>query len=176
MSKPARHLYVVQDRIADENGEIVSPERLLADLQAAETQIRMLERERAGQRLRIAQLQRDKAKERDEHPRRADVERCHAYWQRRCNHPRAGLDDATFFAIAALLELRVENGKRREREFSWPDDFKRAIDGAAFDPWVTTRKNGSKKRHDDLGLIFRDAAHMREFVAKAPGARPAGEA
>lgn len=159
-AEPVRHLRLVDS----DTGEWVQDPSELPELKTAQTQIAMLERERAGQRLRIAALEADKSRERAEHPRRRDIERCHRYWQKRCDHPRAGLDNATFFAIAAMMGRRV----KREPEFRWPEDFKRAIDGAHYDPYITTRKNGSQKRHDDLGLIFRDAAHVREFIAKAP--------
>lgn len=150
------HLRVVHA----ETGEVVdSPE-----LERALTQIRMLERDLAGKRLKIADLERDYDKIRDQHPRRRDIERVHAYWQKRCGHPRARLDNPEFFAIASLLLL----GGKRHPEFAWPEDFKAAVDGAAYDPFVTTRKNGTRNRHDSLGLIFRDAAHMRDFIAKAP--------
>jgi hypothetical protein len=43
-----------------------------------------------------------------------------------------------------------------------------AIDGAAFDPYTTKRKNGSTKRHDDFTLIFRNADKMEEFANRAP--------
>lgn len=167
MAEAARHLYVVHDRIADENGEVVSPERLLHDLQAAETQVRMLERERAGQQLKIAALERDKAKEREKHPLKEKIERVHSYWQRRCNHPRAGLDDETFFKIAELMELKVKP-RSDEREFSYPDDFKLAIDGVWFDPWIKTQKNGRRVRHDELSRVFKNADSMREYIGKAP--------
>ena len=45
---------------------------------------------------------------------------------------------------------------------------RRAVEGAAYDPFVTKRKNGSTKRHDDWGLIFRDDQKFEEFCNKAP--------
>lgn len=153
-------------RVITSDGEILEEH---PELEALRTQIRMLERERAGQRLKIAGLEQDKARERLEHPRSEDIERCHRYWQRKCNHPRAGLDDAAFWCIAELLELRVKP-RSEEREFAWPRDFKAAIDGAAHDPWTRVRKNGSVKRFDALKTVFKDADSMREFIARAPKA------
>ena len=43
-----------------------------------------------------------------------------------------------------------------------------AIDGHVFDPFVTTRKNGTLKAHNGWDLLFRDAAHFEEACRKAP--------
>jgi len=168
-------LHLVRDQIvSDEDGEILGPADILARLRQAEaerdaavTQVQMLERDLQGKRLRIAHLEADEDAKREDHERREDIERVWRYWQKRCNHPRAQLDNPTFFAIAALMKL----GGKRTPEFKWPDDYKAAIDGAAYDAFEVRRRNGTVKRHDDLGLIFRDAAHMREFIAKAPQMR-----
>jgi hypothetical protein len=43
-----------------------------------------------------------------------------------------------------------------------------AIDGARYDCFTTTRRNGSVKRHDDWELIFRNGPKFREFANRAP--------
>ena len=83
--------------------------------------------------------------------------RCHDYWRERCNHPRTKYDIEDF---KLWLPLYEKHGL---------DLCLRAIDGAAFDPFISTRKNGSTKRHDDWELIHRKGgAKFREFCNKAP--------
>lgn len=48
------------------------------------------------------------------------------------------------------------------------DMCKRAIDGGVYDPYVTVRKNGTKKRHDGWDLIFRNRDKFEECCNKAP--------
>lgn len=89
--------------------------------------------------------------------------RCHDYWKERCHHPR------TSYAIEDFklwLPLFDEYGM---------DACLRAIDGAAFDCYVSTRKNGSKHRHDEWSLIHRNGDKFREFVNKAPYHKPKPE-
>jgi shikimate 5-dehydrogenase len=46
---------------------------------------------------------------------------------------------------------------------------RKAIRGAAYEPFETTRKNGSKKRHDGWHLIFdRGADAFEEWCNKSP--------
>ncbi len=89
--------------------------------------------------------------------------RCHDYWRERCRHPR------TNYAIEDFklwLPLYEEHGL---------DICLRAIDGAAYEPFISTRKNGSKHRHDEWELIHRNGHKFREFVNKAPYHKPKPE-
>jgi hypothetical protein len=45
---------------------------------------------------------------------------------------------------------------------------KLAIVGATFDPWISTRKNGTKNLHVDWSWIFKDRDRFEEHVRKAP--------
>jgi hypothetical protein len=73
------------------------------------------------------------------------------YWQQRCDKPRAR-------PVAA----RIDHVVRRLREGYREVEIKRAIDGAAIDPYV---KDGV--RYDDLELICRDGAKLEAFLARA---------
>jgi hypothetical protein len=48
----------------------------------------------------------------------------------------------------------------------------RAIAGVAYDPWVTTEKNGTEKRHDEWERIFGDdrkaQGRFERFCNQAP--------
>ena len=44
----------------------------------------------------------------------------------------------------------------------------RAIAGAGFDAFSTTRRNGSVKRFDEFERVFGDSGKFEEFVNRAP--------
>jgi hypothetical protein len=173
--EPARHL-----RAVDENtGEVFATpkEQELQALVDKLTQDRKnLEKDLRAKRRRITELERDKVKERMGYERRDDVKRIATYWHKKC---RGGdkrcnpMSPDRFDAVRGLLDqeqivVDEETGQRRREPMYTLEQFKAAIDGAAFDAFVTTRKNGSQQRHDDLELIARSSKHFEEFIAKAP--------
>jgi hypothetical protein len=168
--EPARGLHVVGG-----TGEIVEHREtalLLAEVEKLKTDLKAAERDLRAKRRRITELERDRVKERETYRRRADVERVHSYWQRRLGHAKALTADR-FDAVQGMLDqvrIDVVDGKRVKAPAYSLDDFKAAIDGAWFDPFITRRKNGTEQRHDDLALICRDAKTFDGFVARAPRA------
>lgn len=166
---PLRRLVAVD---AD-SGEVVNPEvaRLQERVADLEQALRDAEVELRAKRAQITRLKRDKAEERSHYSRRDDVRRVHKYWNRRLGH-KQGLTADRFDAIKDRLEeteLRIVDG-RAEKVHIWefPEDFKRAIDGAWFDPATKVQRNGKIKKFDDLELIFRDGSHMQSFIERAP--------
>ena len=108
-------------------------------------------------RAQMANLKRELAGELDEEAKEFPAAvALFRYWQERCNHPRA-----TFTAdrMKALLPLMKRHGPAACRE---------AIRGAAYDPFISTRKNGTKKRHDDFCLIFAGEDKLQSFRERAP--------
>lgn len=96
-----------------------------------------------------------------EHERWTVVEELFIYWRIHCRHPKSRFSAKRFHQALPYIEAHGE------------DLCRRAIDGAAFDPFTTRRKNGSVKRHDDWALIFRDDAKFEEMCNRAPlGTRP----
>lgn len=175
----SRHLHLVDS----ETGEVV-PSAELAKLQAEVEKLREdrkgLEKDLRTKRRQISELERDKARERLEHPDRELIKRVATYWHRKCKgaSPRINpLSPARFDAVAGLAEMEEihadpETGKRSRRKRYRPEDFKRAIDGAAFDHYVKKRRNGTEQHFDDLELICRDSKQFEEFMARAPYAEP----
>jgi hypothetical protein len=156
-----------------DTGEIVNPEiaRLQDRIAELEGALRDANADLVSKRAQITRLKKDKAEERTRYSRRADVARVHRYWQKRLG-VKQGLTADRFDAIRDRLEeteLRIVDGKA-EKVAIWefPEDFKRAVDGAWFDPFITVMKNGRKKYHDDLALIFRDGKTMQSFIDRAP--------
>lgn len=78
------------------------------------------------------------------------------FWKERCNHPRSDFTPERFKeCLPHLRDLGQEVCRR-------------AVEGAAFDPYTTTRKNGSTHRHDGWELIFRSRAKVEDFANRAP--------
>lgn len=85
------------------------------------------------------------------------------YWQERCDHPRVGF---TAEHMRVVLPRIKHNGV---------EECRRAIRGAEYDAFVTTRKNGTRHRHDDWFQIFHPQK-FRSFVDRAPDPGPPSEA
>lgn len=119
-----------------------------------------LERKFRAAMREISRLKNDRGREAKTHPRLAEIKEVFDYWRQKCRHPKSKLDADRTLLIAPYIE---EHGLEL---------CKRAIDGAAFDCYVTRRKNGSAKRHDGIDLIFRSAEKYEEFVNRAPKAAP----
>jgi hypothetical protein len=182
-AQPARHLALVE---LDDGGEIVGRvtsdalKTLEADLEKAKVDLKMAQRDVKSKNRRIAELERQKSRERLEHPRYSDAVRVAKYWWLKC---RAGDKRVNYKtpdrldAVLALMEIEEivvdadTKKKRREPHYSM-EAFKAAVDGAHFDHFVKARKNGSEQHYDDLELICRSAAKFDEFVARSPFGQP----
>jgi hypothetical protein len=168
---PLRRLVAVDS----DTGEAVSAEvaALQARLASAEETIKDLEKDLRVKRAQLTKRNKDLIKERLEYGRRDDVKRIHSYWQRKLGNSKALTADR-FDAVKGMLEERryeIVDGKAKKiPAFRWPEDFKLAVDGAAFDPMTKPMRNGKVQKFDDLELIFRDGSHMQSFIDRAPSA------
>lgn len=190
-AQPAPILHLVGDALVNENGEIIPKEiaKLLEEIAALKVDKKMLRRDITVKNRKIAELERDVIEERLNYPRRGEIERVGVYWHRKCRpedwarpvRKVQPLAPVRFDAVRGILEIErliidvdPETGKTKKRRepFYTAEDFKTAIDGAAFDPFRTQRKNGSWQTHNDLELICRSAKHFDEFIAKAPVRAP----
>jgi hypothetical protein len=178
-AQPSRHLALVE---LNDGGEIVGRvesdalQRLEQDLEKAKLDLKMAQRDVKAKNRRIAELERQKARERLEHPRYSDAVRVAKYWWLKCRAGNTRINYKTpdrLDAVLALMEIEeivvdADTKKRRREPHYAMEHFKAAIDGAAFDHFVKARKNGSEQHYDDLELICRTAAKFDEFVARCP--------
>jgi hypothetical protein len=152
---------------------------LIERLDKVTTDLHMAQRDVKRKNRQIAELERNRAQERLDHPDRDLIVRVATYWHRKAKggDPRVDpLSPARFDAVAALAEmteLRVvegEDGKKRRRKVKRydPAAFKEAIDGCCFDCYRKQRKNGSWQEFNDLELICRDAKQFEEFRQRCP--------
>jgi ribosomal protein S15P/S13E len=160
---PLRRLTVVDK----DSGEVVDPEvaRLQERIAILEQNLRDAEKDLRTKRAQITKLRKDKVRERLEYARRDDVDRIHSYWQRRLGHGKALTADR-FDAVRGLLEethIEVVDGKPVKVDTYELSDFKAAIDGAHYDPYCRTLKNGKVTRYDDLSLHMPRREDVREL-------------
>lgn len=166
---PLRRLVAVDK----DSGEVVSAEvaALQQRVEYLEGALKDAERDLVSKRGQITQLKKDKVQDRLTYKDREKVIAVMDYYNRRFGRSQALTADK-FDAIRGILEetdLRIEDGKaRRVPLFAYPEDFKRAVDGAWHEAYEKRRKNGTVKRHDGVALVFRDADHVGEFMARSP--------
>lgn len=113
---------------------------------------------------KITQLKRDKEQEAREHPLWPTALQVFKAWKALCNHPKAAWGADRFEEIRPYLQDKAYGKTLEERKLV----CLRAIVGAAFDPYITRRKNGSPRRHDGWDLVFRSRDKLEEFANKAP--------
>lgn len=136
-----------------ETGEVPSA---CPTCQVLKDQLRGAEREIRAWRTRCAKLEVDATAGVKDDPLWQEAVGLFDYWRRKTKHPRSKFTAERFLLARPYLE---RDGL---------DFCKRAVDGAAFDPFVTRRRNGTVKRHDSWELVFRDRGRFEEWVNKAP--------
>lgn len=132
---------------------------LASYLQPLSDAIEGLQRDIRGWTSRYADLRRNKVTKAKESALWDLAAELFEFWRQECNHKRSKFTVERFWLIEPFLE---------DTEHYGPEICRRAIAGAAFDPFTTKRKNGSTKRHDDWELIFRNAGKVEEFCNRAP--------
>lgn len=130
---------------------------LEAENETLHDQLKGAEREIRAWRMRCAKLERDKAGERDSYEHKELVQRLFDYWRDQSGKKRARLTGERFDAIRAKLD---EGFTARE--------LAEAIKGCCFDPFVTSNRNGSSERHDDLLTALKDASAVERYRRKRP--------
>lgn len=115
-----------------------------------------LERDVRGWTARYAELRRDRELDAKSHPLYEPAKELFGYWKLKCRHGKSRFSADRFEIARPLIEKYGEAVCRK------------AIDGAAYDPFTTTRKNGSTQRHDGWELVFRDAGKLEDFANRAP--------
>lgn len=79
------------------------------------------------------------------------------YWKKTLNHPRSIFDPKR----KRLIDSRLEDG------FS-VEDLKMAVDGCKASDWYMG-ENDRHRKFDSVGLIFRNAEKVEEFIGLRPG-------
>ena len=117
-----------------------------------EADVRNLEQEVTKLLRRIKVLEADKERERRLYAHRQLVSGLFDFWKDCTGHAKSRLDGDRFDAIKA----RIEDGYTDEQ-------CRLAIIGAAVDPFVDPKK----KRHDGVGLVFRNGEKLEDFANRA---------
>lgn len=148
-------------RVINEAGEVIST--LERFTQPLEDQINGLQRDIRGWASRYEELKRDKVTAMKQHPRYREAEECFGEWKKRCKHKRSQFTVDRFELVLPFLE----NDKYGMRTIV------KAIEGAAYDPFEVTRRNGTIKRFDEWERIFAGAGSVEDFANRAPRAQMA---
>jgi hypothetical protein len=153
----AAHLRVVNE----ETGEI---EPTCPECRRKDAEISGLTRDIRGWMVRYRELVRDRDTDAREHPMWPVAKAIFTEWKRLCRHPRSPWTPDKFW----MCEPFLTNAKYAQELEGRIALCRRAVAGAAFDAYKTTRRNGSTKSHDDWSLIFRDSTKFEEFCNRAP--------
>jgi hypothetical protein len=157
MAGTARHLRMVDP----ETGEVT--EHGCPGCFKRDDEIATLRTEKAGWSSRYHNLRREVMAE-ESHDLFPAATRLFEFWKERCNHPRTKFKAEHFKACEPYLRDYGEEMCRR------------AIEGVAYDPYRTQRKNGTWKRHDGWGnIIFKNTESFTEHCNKAPYHLPSPE-
>lgn len=173
-AQPDRHLRPVEDAPAANlvvvNGDTGERLGALADhVQPLEDAVAGLQRDIRGWTTRYADLKRDKEAEAEESPVWPAALRVFDHWRRVCNHPRSEWTLDRFELVRPWLERLGNKKADPETRLAEAEAMcKLAVDGIAFDPFTTQRKNGTKKSHDGWHLIFDTAERFEERCNAAP--------
>ena len=145
-------------------------------LQGLSDELAGAERDLKTWRRRHAELTRDRWREAQDGPLWPAAVAVFDYWRKQCKHPRSEWTLDRFEMIRPHLE-RSNTGKGRASKLSEEliarnvELCKLAIDGIAFDPFVTVAKNGRKIVHDGLHLIFEGTDVFEKRCKMAPAER-----
>lgn len=148
--------------IDSEDGTIKAPcqrcPELEREIQGLEDVITGLQRDIRGWSARHEELKRDKAQAAKHHEHYSEIEIVFKEWKRLCRHPRSPFTADRFWLALPYFENPKYGMKMMIR----------AVEGAAYDPFEPTRKNGTKKRLDEWSRIFKDADTFEDFCNRAP--------
>lgn len=179
-AQPRRHLQPAPDPVdpALVVLNIDTGEQLpLADhLQGLEDELAGAQRDLSTWRRRHAELQRDKEAEAKESPLWPAAVQVFDYWRKRCKHMGSEWNLDRFEMIRPHLE-RSNTGKGKASKLTEEllarniEICKLAVDGIAFDPFVSEGKNGRSIVHDGLHLVFGSTDLLEKRCKMAPTER-----
>lgn len=171
-AQPDRHLRPAEEEkplivVNPDTGERIG---MLADhTQPLLDQVAGLQRDVRGWTQRHAELKRDKDAEAAKSPCWPAALRVFDHWRRECKHSRSVFTLDRFELIRPWLEKLGDKQADPETRLAEAEAMcKLAVDGIAFDPFITKRGNGTKKRHDGWHLIFETAEKFEERCNAAP--------
>ncbi len=141
--------------VDDVTGEILE----CASCQEYAVLVKGLEGKIRGFIIQIAELRRDKERDAKESGLWDGALKVFSHWKKATKHEKSKFSLDRFELIAPFLR---EDGVEL---------CIRAVDGLAYDPYISNRKNGTKKKHDDLELAFRSRKNFEESTCKAPLAK-----
>lgn len=146
------HLVVVDQRTGEARPLSFFQQPLRDELDGAQQEIARL-------RVKNANLKRDTEARMHEHKLFSSALKAFEHWKIVCHHPNSDFTPDRF----KLVQPFLKNTKR----FGLPVVL-RAIDGAAFQSWVSEYSNGSLKHHNGWKKIFEGIDSVEEHANRSP--------
>lgn len=134
-------------------GEIVS----CPQCQQREDALQGLERDLRVKNAKIKELERDVETDARKDPMWDEAECLHTWWRLACWYPGTKFDADDFWLVKKHLKRAGLVACLQ------------SVCGAAYDPWVSTLKNGREKRHNGWKKIWESKAMMEDFAERVPG-------
>ena len=148
-ANPARHLHVVDADTGEKLDGCPNCEVLQVQLDGRLRDIR-------SWTARYNDLSRDKEADAKKDPLWPEAGELFNFWKRMTGHKKSEWSLDRFELVEPFLK---KDGQLLCRI---------AVVGAAYDPFITRRKNGSLNRHDGFDLIFRNREKFEEMANRAP--------
>lgn len=153
------NVVVMRRTVVDPEGQVLKDEEIpCPGCEELKDEVKGLNRDLTTWRVRYANLERNKEAEARGDGMWQMGQRLFLLWKQLTGHMRSDFTADRFYDCAPYL---------RNKKYG-PPMVARGIVGIAFDPFVTTRRNGSKKRHDGWDLLFRKTDKFEEYVNCAP--------
>lgn len=150
---------VVLRTVVDEHGAVLKQDE--SDCPSCvelRDEVKGLNRDLTTWRIRCANLERDKEADARANGMWQLAQRLFLVWKQLTNHMRSDFTATRFYDCEPYL---------RNKKYG-PTIIARGIVGISHDPFVTTRRNGTKHRHDGWDLLFRNTDKFEEYVNCAP--------
>lgn len=152
-AEPERHLHLVDRDTGEIHGECPRCQELEVQLEGEKV-------DKSSWRAKFYTLKRDKEKDAKQNPLWPTAVRLFALWKEVAGHPNSEFTWDRFEMVEPHLKRKPPKGGE--------ELCVRAIVGQVFDPFITTRKNGTKKHHDGWHLCFGTRDKFEEACCKAP--------
>lgn len=158
---PEPHLHVIEGTVSFDSstGEVCSRcAALEANMALAVRDREAIERELRMKRRNIEDLEADKDRQAETHELADKARAIFWHWQIVCNKRNSPFTPDRFWQILPFLKNKKYG----------VDGCRKAIDGAAFESWVTQQRNGYIKWHVAWDKIFEKAGTVEDRINRAP--------
>lgn len=144
-------------RVVDtETGELLDPSACPGCAEAERTLVQY-EKDIRVLKAKITKLERDDAAVARSDPLWDEAECLHTWWRLACWYPKTEFDADDFWLVKKHLKRMGLVGCLQ------------VVAGAAYDPWISTSKNGREKAHNGWKKLWESKSMAEDFAERVPG-------